>query len=142
MLPSERMGSQRTACHGVIVSAKTYRCRIAYIMHDLDAVASLVQTEAFARQNASVALCVQLRETLAKFEGLSVDLDRTVSALLALCGIGRQVRAARPFAFDGLAAPWGERFPVLPLDVEVTCRILRACDAGGYPLDGWRKEEN
>ena len=69
-------------------------------------------------------------------------LERSRELEADFCGIGLMVRAARPFAFDGMTASWEERFPVLPIEVEVSCRILRTCNADGVPPVGWKKDEN
>ncbi len=53
------------------------------------------------------------------------------------CGIGAKVRQARPLAYDGMATPWEKRFPDLPLEVEVSCRLLRTYDVGEPPLMKW-----
>ena len=58
-------------------------------------------------------------------------LERSRSLGADFCGIGRQVRAKRPWAFDGMVVSWTERFPELPLEVEADCRILRARNAEG-----------
>ena len=53
------------------------------------------------------------------------------------CGIGGRVRCARPLAYDGMVTPWEERFPDLPLEVKVSCRLLRTYDVGEPPLEKW-----
>ena len=56
-----------------------------------------------------------------------------------LFGIGQRVRGQRPLAFDGMSVPWAERFPTLPIETEISCRILRSRDGGGSPLTGRRE---
>ena len=86
----------------------------------------------------------QLAEEAEKLElgRIRSVLERSRELEADFCGIGRMVRAARPFAFDGMAVPWEERFPALPMEAEVSCRILRTCDAGGALPVGWRKDES
>ena len=52
-------------------------------------------------------------------------LERSRALDADFCGVGQRVRAVRPLAFDGMAASWAERFPELPLETEVSCRIVQ-----------------
>jgi hypothetical protein len=56
------------------------------------------------------------------------------------CGMGGRVRQVRPLAYDGMKTPWAERFPDLPLELEVSCRLLRTYDVGEPPLEKWGEE--
>lgn len=67
-----------------------------------------------------------------KEEAEQLELDRICRVLersraldADFCGVGQRVRAVRPLAFDGMAASWAERFPELPLETEVSCRIVQ-----------------
>ena len=67
-----------------------------------------------------------------KEEAEQLELDRICRVLersrdldADFCGVGQRVRAVRPLAFDGMAASWAERFPELPLEAEVSCRIVQ-----------------
>ena len=84
------MPTQRQFRHGMIVAGETDRRRIADLVHDVDAAASLFDAEAATRQDLLVALGVQFREALAELEFLAIDHDGAVSALLPFHGIGRQ----------------------------------------------------
>lgn len=57
-----------------------------------------------------------------------LERSRTLGA--DFCGVGQQVRASHPLAFDGMRVPWAERFPELPLEAEAVCRLLRTRDMG------------
>ena len=57
-------------------------------------------------------------------------LERSRDLDADFCGIGQQVRGSKPHAFDGMAVCWAERFPKLPVETEVVCRLLRSRDAG------------
>ncbi len=90
----------------------------------------------------------QSSETLEKLafgaEELELDrirrvLERSRALETDFCGIGQRVRARRPAAFDGMSVSWEGRFPELPLEVQVECRILRTRDGNGSSLTGWRK---
>jgi spore germination protein KC len=52
-------------------------------------------------------------------------LERSRALGADFCGVGQRVRAVRPLAFDGMARSWAERFPELPLEAEVSCRIIQ-----------------
>ncbi|MBO4678024.1 MAG: hypothetical protein J5633_10820 [Oscillospiraceae bacterium] len=52
-------------------------------------------------------------------------LERSRALGADFCGVGQRVRAVRPLAFDGMAASWEERFPELPLETEVSCRVIQ-----------------
>ncbi len=52
-------------------------------------------------------------------------LERSRALGADFCGVGQRVRAERPLAFDGMARSWAERFPELPLEAEVSCRIIQ-----------------
>ena len=52
-------------------------------------------------------------------------LERSRSLGADFCGIGQRVRAVYPLAFDGMTASWAERFPELPLEAEVSCRVVQ-----------------
>ena len=61
-----------------------------------------------------------------------LELSRNMDA--DFCGIGSRVRQAGPLAYDGMGTPWEERFPALPMEAEVSCRLLRTYDAVEPPL--------
>ena len=65
-------------------------------------------------------------------------LERSKLLEADFCGIGQRVRAKRPLAFDGMTVPWEERFPELPVAVQVSCRILRTRDGDRTSLIGGR----
>ena len=66
-------------------------------------------------------------------------LERSRSLAADFCGIGKQVRAGRPLAFDAAAETWEERFPTLPLEAEVSCRLLQTRDKSGTVFPGGRE---
>lgn len=73
----------------------------------------------------------RIRRVLEKSRAMEADF----------CGIGGQVRARRPLAFDGMTETWTGRFPTLPLEAEVSCRISRAQNADGSRCIGKGKGE-
>ena len=66
-------------------------------------------------------------------------LERSRSLAADFCGIGKQVRAGRPLAFDAAAETWEERFPTLPLEAEVSCLLLQTRDKSGTVFPGGRE---
>ena len=55
-------------------------------------------------------------------------LERSRELEADFCSLGSRVRQARPMAFDGMLVSWEDRFPALPLEVEVLCHLRRTYD--------------
>ncbi len=82
-------------------------------------------------------------ETLIRLEreAEALELDRVCRVLersreleADFCGVGGRVRQARPLAFDGMEVSWEKRFPALPLEIRVLCRLRRTY---GIDLSRW-----
>ena len=74
----------------VVIALEPYGLGITYLADRLDARSRLADAESLSGENLLVAEGVELGKALAEFELLAVDAERTVGALLALNGVGRE----------------------------------------------------
>ena len=91
---------------------------------ELDCSLDELRSPASARDRETRERLKEEAEKL-ELERICRVLERSRSLNVDFCGMGRQVRAARPLAFDGMTASWAERFPELPLETEVSCRLTQ-----------------
>ena len=79
-----------------------------------------------------------LEEGIARVEAWRVNEVLRISRELGadFCGLEKSVRRAAPLRFDRMETSWRERFPELPVSVEITVKLARGYEGSIEPLRG------